>query len=128
MSVLGDALDQPGTSWTAEVPLPGGDIPDGNASTYRRQLHARFPTLPPRFIDRIVRSYGTRAERWLGDGSEAALGTEIVPGLFEAELRYLVSQEWALTAEDILRRRSKLGLHLPPDAEQIVDNWIAHHT
>ena len=127
-SVLGDALDQPGTSWTAEVPLPGGDIPDGNASTYRRQLHARFPTLPPRFIDRIVRSYGTRAERWLGDGSEAALGTEIVPGLFEAELRYLVSQEWALTAEDILRRRSKLGLHLPPDAEQIVDNWIAHHT
>ena len=128
MEILDNALRVPSTPWTAHAPLPGGDLPDGDASTYRRQLHARFPALMPRFIDRIVRAYGTRAERWLGDGSAAALGTEIVPGLFEAELRYLVSHEWALTADDILRRRSKLALHLPPDAEQIVDQWIAHHT
>jgi glycerol-3-phosphate dehydrogenase len=127
VDVVNEALHHPGQTWTAHAPLPGGDLPDGDASAYRRHLHTRFPELQPRFIDRIVRSYGTRAERWLGDGSRAALGTEIVPGLFEAEVRYLLTQEWALNADDILRRRSKLALHLPPDAAQTLDDWIAHH-
>jgi len=128
MDVVDHALNHRGQPWTAHVALPGGDLPDGDASAYRRQLHARFPTLQPRYIDRIVRSYGTRAERWLGDGSREALGAEILPGLYEAEVRYLLSQEWALNADDILRRRSKLALHLPPDAAQTLDDWIAHHT
>jgi glycerol-3-phosphate dehydrogenase len=128
MDVVDHALNHRGQPWTAHVALPGGDLPDGDASAYRRQLHARFPTLQPRYIDRIVRSYGTRAEHWLGDGSREALGAEILPGLYEAEVRYLLSQEWALNADDILRRRSKLALHLPPDAAQTLDDWIAHHT
>jgi glycerol-3-phosphate dehydrogenase len=53
------------------------------------------------------------------------LGAQVLPGLFEAELRYLVEREWATTAEDILWRRSKLGLHLPPDAARLLDAWLA---
>jgi glycerol-3-phosphate dehydrogenase len=52
------------------------------------------------------------------------LGRQVLPGLFEAELRYLMRHEWARTAEDILWRRSKLGLHLPRDAAQTLDAWI----
>jgi glycerol-3-phosphate dehydrogenase len=76
-------------------------------------------------VDRIVRSYGTRALRWLGRGDTASLGAEIVPGLYEAEARYLMQEEWALNADDILRRRSKLALHVPPDAATLLNEWIA---
>jgi glycerol-3-phosphate dehydrogenase len=121
LSPLLGGIHQP---WTATAPLPGGDLPEQDPSTYRRILHARFPALSPKFVDRIVRTYGTRAERWLGDGSHAALGAEILPGLYEAELRYLMLEEWACTADDVLYRRSKLGLHLPPDAAATLDDWM----
>ena len=52
----------------------------------------------------------------------------ICPGLYEAEVRYLMQEEWALCADDILRRRSKLALHLPPDATTLLDEWIARQT
>jgi glycerol-3-phosphate dehydrogenase len=58
-------------------------------------------------------------------GRLSDLGAEIVPGLFEAEARYLVDAEWARSAEDILWRRTKLGLHLPVDAAQCIDDWLA---
>jgi glycerol-3-phosphate dehydrogenase len=124
MSRLSPLLGGVRQPWTATAPLPGGDLPDQDPSTYRRILHARFPALSRKFVDRIVRTYGTRAERWLGDGSHAALGAEILPGLYEAELRYLMQEEWACTADDILYRRSKLGLHLPPDAAATLNDWM----
>jgi glycerol-3-phosphate dehydrogenase len=125
---LASALGDRHEPWTARVPLPGGDIPHGDIGAYRKELHARYPHLPARLMDRIVRAYGTRAVRWLGDGAATTLGVEIVSGLYEAELRYLLTEEWACTGSDVLRRRSKLALHLPPDAERLVDDWIARQS
>jgi len=55
------------------------------------------------------------------------LGEEVLPQLFAAEIDYLRREEWAQTAEDLLWRRSKLGLHLPPDAAARLDEWLAQH-
>jgi len=75
-----------------------------------------------------VKSYGTRLATLIGSASTLAeLGAEILPGVYEAELSYLVDQEWALSAEDILWRRSKLRLHLPADAGAILDGWLAQY-
>jgi glycerol-3-phosphate dehydrogenase len=61
----------------------------------------------------------------LGDAeSLAALGAEVLPGLYEQEIRYLIDEEWARDAEDILWRRTKLGLHLPPSASMQLAGWL----
>ncbi len=105
------------------------------------------PWLPGALVARWVRAYGTRTELLLAQagtwaaqrgtassgrrpanaagGTPAELGEEVLPGLFEAEIRYLQGHEWARTAEDILWRRSKLGLHLPPGSAQRLDDWLA---
>jgi glycerol-3-phosphate dehydrogenase len=128
MALIAGALGDPYRPGTAKASLPGGDLPAADPSAYRRALHERYPGLTGRMVDRIVRAYGTRAERWLGDGTPETLGREIVPGVYEAELQYLIEQEWACDAEDVLRRRSKLALHLPPDSFGIINDWIARHT
>lgn len=128
MSQLAPTLGRTYRPWTAGVPLPGGDLPDQDPSAYRRYLHNRFGALSPSLVDRVVRTYGTRAERWLGDGSPEALGQEVVAGMHEAELRYLMQYEWACTAEDILRRRTKMALRLPTDATTALDAWMQRHT
>ncbi|MFM7708045.1 MAG: glycerol-3-phosphate dehydrogenase, partial [Gammaproteobacteria bacterium] len=56
------------------------------------------------------------------------LGAEVAPGLYACELAYLADVEWARSAEDVLWRRSKLGLHLPPDTAQSVADWFAART
>jgi len=64
-------------------------------------------------------------ERILGNAASLAqLGEEIAPGLYAAEVEYLIGEEWARTAEDILWRRSKLGLHLPADAGDKLSAWL----
>jgi glycerol-3-phosphate dehydrogenase len=57
-----------------------------------------------------------------------ALGEELSPGLFESEARYLFDQEWAVSADDILWRRTKLGLHATPSSRQRLDDWLATRT
>jgi glycerol-3-phosphate dehydrogenase len=75
-----------------------------------------------------VKSYGTRLHTLIGSARNLAeLGAEILPGVYEAELSYLVDQEWATSAEDILWRRSKLRLHLPANASAVLDDWLAHY-
>src|SRR3546814_14370764 len=67
--------------------------------------------LPPATADRIVHAYGTDARAWLGEAQDwDALGGEIAHGLSVAEVEWIVAREWARTADDILWRRSKLGL------------------
>ena len=68
----------------------------------------------------MARSYGSRARELLA----APTGAEIAPGLFESELRYLVEYEWARSAEDVLWRRSKLGLHYTAEQREAVMNWF----
>lgn len=107
-------------SWTAAKSLPGGDFAISGAPALETALTLEYPFLDRTIVKRLVRSYGTRARNWLGDaGSLAQLGRDFGYGLFQAEVDYLMATEWARTAEDILWRRSKLGLRFT--AEQIAE-------
>ena len=114
--------------WTAGRPLPGGDLPNADFDAYRAALASRYPWLPASLLQRYARAYGSRAERILGGAvSLADLGEEVLPGLHAREIDYLRSTEWAVTAEDILYRRSKLALHVPADGPTRLEAWLARH-
>lgn len=121
-SVLGcDAVD-----WTCRAPLPGGDMPDADFDGFYREVLARYRWLPQALAQRLARSYGTRVQQILnGARGLDGLGEYFGAGLYEAELRYLVDAEWAVTATDVLWRRSKLGLHLNDAQAARVAQWLA---
>ena len=97
--------------WTATAPLPGGDFPTNGAAALKAEYGRAHPFLPAATIDRIVRAYGTDARQWLGEAKHwDALDGEIARGLSMAELRWMVTREWARDVDDVLWRRSKLGL------------------
>ena len=119
------APDRPG--WTDDVPLPGGDVPrdkgeSGQAAFARwcADLALRHPLYDRALLTRLTRLYGTETEAMLENGLGAKIG-----GLFEAEMRHMVDKEWARTAEDILWRRTKMGLHLSRDDQQAIGLWLA---
>ena len=90
------------------------------------RLRECYPWLPAALALRYARAYGTRVNTLLaGCAGMADMGIEIVPQLYEAEARYLMQHEWAMCAADMLWRRSKLGLHVPPDSAARLDAWIA---
>jgi glycerol-3-phosphate dehydrogenase len=111
--------------WTAGAKLPGGDLPQGSLAVFLRTVERRYPWLPPRMRRRCAHAYGTRLERVLGTASALAdLGRELLPQLYEREVEYLCREEFARTAEDILWRRSKLGLHLPGTSLEPLERWL----
>jgi glycerol-3-phosphate dehydrogenase len=123
----------PRGAWTHDAFLPGGDLsdwigkaqrPDTDFLRFVQALALRHPLLPPALCRRLARGYGSRVGTLLGDGT---LGAEVAPGLFEAELNYLYAHEWARCAEDVLWRRTKLGLHLSPAERAAVAHWCAAH-
>jgi glycerol-3-phosphate dehydrogenase len=102
-------------AWTAGVPLPGGDFPHDGVAALTAELQAKFPFLTPTWAARLIRAYGTDANLLLGRAKTAAdLGTDFGADLTEAEVRWLISHEFARTAEDVVWRRSKLGLRMTP--------------
>ena len=120
------ALGERRGGWTRSAVLPGGDLsgwigppqrPDVDFDRFVVAVRSRHPWLPPALALRLCRAYGSRIDRVLvaADGRPAAaladLGAEVAPGLHAAELRYLQTVEWARCADDVLWRRSKLGLH-----------------
>jgi len=121
-------------SWTAAACLPGGDLFGERPSKrsilefegWLSRLQEDYPWLPPALMRRYARAYGTRTRAML-DGCTGidSLGAQIVPGLHAIEAQYLVSHEWALSAADILWRRSKLGLHIGPGDAERLDRWLA---
>jgi glycerol-3-phosphate dehydrogenase len=105
-----------GRPWTATAPLPGGDLPNGDLELFVRELRIVAPWLPPDLARRYARAYGSRVEKLLmGARRLDDLGEHLGGGLYEVEVEYLHRYEWAMTAEDILWRRSKLGLHVGAD-------------
>ncbi len=113
-------------AWTAAAPLPGGDMPGADFDHFFDALKRQYPWLPAALARRYAHAYGTRAERLLGDAKNVAdLGSEIGDGLHEAEINYLTFYEWALTPNDILWRRSKLGLHVSPATVGRLTEWLA---
>ena len=120
-----ERLSVPGKSWTATEPLPGGDIPDRNFALFAHDLAAAHPFIPATFAYRLARAYGTRAHRILGTArSMPALGEDFGGGLTAAEVDYLVHEEFARTADDILWRRSKLGLHVPAETAGKLSKYL----
>lgn len=132
---IGELLGESRRPWTDSAPLPGGDLSDvldelrdpaTDIAAFQVQLRQRHPWMDLGLAKRWSRAYGSRALRLLdGITSRADLGAEVAPDLYEAELFYLKRQEWALTADDVLWRRSKLGLHCTPAQRQAVADWFA---
>lgn len=136
------AADQVGTMlgevrrpWTESAFLPGGDLselvdelthPEADMATFQHRLRQRHPWIDLPLLRRWTRAYGGRVLRLLdGVSSRGDLGAEVAPDLHEAELFFLKRNEWALTCDDVLWRRSKLGLHCTPEQRQAVADWLA---
>ncbi len=115
-------------NWTRTAPLPGGDLPMGGVATLVSSLEPRYPKFDRLYLDRLVRAYGTRAEHILGEAQEPGdLGEDFGAGLREAEVLYLVREEWAESAADIVWRRSKLGLGMTFGQIDLLDEWLARN-
>ncbi|HLK71562.1 MAG TPA: glycerol-3-phosphate dehydrogenase [Steroidobacteraceae bacterium] len=126
VDLISAALAWRRTRWTAGALLPGGDLPHGNLAVFLRTLTRRYPWLPEGLRRRYALAYGTRIEHVLGSAASLDdLGEEVLPQLFERELEYLCCEEFAHSAEDILWRRSKLGLHLIKSDLSRLERWLA---
>jgi len=125
---LGPFLPGMRPAWTATAPLPGGDMPGADFDRFLAGFRRRFPFLPEPMALRLARAYGTRAERILGQAASLDdLGPDFGGGLTRSEIDYLVAEEWARTADDILWRRSKLGLHVPEGTGAALDAVLGQH-
>jgi glycerol-3-phosphate dehydrogenase len=93
--------------WTAQVPLPGSDFASREAA--KRELAEHYPDVPALVLQGVFRRHGTGAAKMLGDGR---LGEDYGAGLTEREVTHFVEREWACSAEDVLWRRTKCGLHM----------------
>ena len=114
-----------GREWTRGSVLPGGDFDKSDFEGFCGAQSARYPFLSPKLVRRLCRAYGTRIERIIGSAaSPSALGEEVAPQLYEAELQYMRDHEWARKAEDALWRRSKLGLRLNASETARVAAWF----
>ena len=128
MAKLAPVLGLDERSWTRDAHLPGGDIPDADFAGFRAELAQRYPFLPEVMLERLAHAYGTRAKRVLGDaGSLGDLGEHVGGDLYARELDYLVREEWARRPEDVLWRRTKLGLFLDEDAEARLRAWFTRN-
>ena len=111
--------------WTASTSLPGGDFPMGGQDAVQADLAAAYSFLTPAHARRLVNTYGTLAAEILGPAqSMSDLGRDFGATLTEAEVRYLMTREFAITASDIVWRRSKLGLRLSAAEIRELDTWM----
>lgn len=136
VDLLCKALGNRKPGWTAQACLPGGDLygdtPQNCAvlryDEWRDKLLLQYQWLPRALVARYARAYGTRIHTLLAGRLKLEdMGAELEPALYAAEVDYLRRYEWAVTAEDILWRRSKLGLHVPPGAGARLAEWMAAH-
>ncbi|MED5620777.1 glycerol-3-phosphate dehydrogenase [Ideonella sp. BN130291] len=130
---LCESLGEQRAAWTDGALLPGGDLrawigapqrPDADLLRFQQALQKAHPGLPAAVVQRWARCYGSLVSQLL-DG--AGPGAEIAPGVYEAELRYLHQHEWARSLDDVLWRRTKLGLHLNDEGRAAVAAWWQRH-
>ncbi len=125
LSELLPALGVQAAPWTRAATLPGGDIPHADYERFSRDQAARYAGAPPALIQRLCRAYGTAIERIMGGACDTrALGAQVAPLLYEAELQYLREREWARSSDDVLWRRSKLGLRFDAAEAARVAAWF----
>jgi glycerol-3-phosphate dehydrogenase len=115
-----------GAPWTATATLPGGNLPADGVGGLGRALRGAYPFISESHAARLAAAYGTRAQTILSGRRQAAdLGTWFGGDLTQAEVDFLKAEEWAMTAEDVLWRRSKLGLTLSKGEVAALDRWLA---
>jgi len=111
--------------WTSRSPLPGGDFDVDQCAEQLAAMMRDFPFLDEITAERYLRCYGTRARQFLGTAqSWAEMGERFGAGLTECEVKYLQMTEWAERADDILWRRTKLGLHLTTAQKHRLSEWL----
>ena len=111
--------------WTAGVSLPGGDFPVDGVDDLITALQRDFPFLTARWARRLVRAYGTEARDMLGNAqTKEALGVDFGADLTQREVEWLIKNEYARSADDILWRRSKIGLQLTENQISTLDDWM----
>ena len=129
VDLIAGAIGSKGAHWTRNGTLPGGDFPPTGFEKLVEALRQGYPGLEPALLRRLARAYGTRATLVLGDAKEATdLGQMFGAGLHAREVDYLIENEWALTADDVLWRRSKLGLRIKPQDKERLAAYMAEKT
>ncbi|MGZ5686014.1 MAG: glycerol-3-phosphate dehydrogenase C-terminal domain-containing protein, partial [Usitatibacter sp.] len=109
--------------WTATQALPGGAVTHFNA--FRDEMHKKYAKLGRELVEGVVRRHGNRTETVLGDARGLAeLGRNFGAGLTEREIKYLRTVEWAMSAQDVLWRRTKCGLHMTDGERRAVEEFL----
>ncbi|WP_378943218.1 glycerol-3-phosphate dehydrogenase [Mesorhizobium sp. ANAO-SY3R2] len=125
LEIIEKHLGNKGKPWTHSAALPGGEFAVTGFDAEVAKLRSAYPFLEPGLARRLTRLYGTRAKALLGAAkSETDLGRNFGADLYEAEVRYLVENEWAVTAEDVLWRRTKRGLKLGREQAAALDEFL----
>lgn len=128
MEKLGPAFPDMRADWTAGAPLPGGDFSVGDVQTLIDQLRDTYPFLTDPWATRLIRAYGTQARTMLGDAQGIAqLGLCFGHTLHAKEVTWLMQHEYARTADDIVWRRSKLGLRMTQAEIETLNSWMTEH-
>jgi glycerol-3-phosphate dehydrogenase len=114
-----------GPDWTVKGVLPGGEIEGADVPRFLDKLQRDYPWLPRSLARHYARAYGARTQKLInGAASVAGLGQCFGPNFYEAEVRYLMKQEWAETAQDILTRRTKHALHMNAEEKAAFGAWF----
>lgn len=112
--------------WTAHAPLPGGDFEAGDFEKFLQRQADTYTFLPLDLLQRYAQAYGTRMDIFLKGCTDIEdLGDHYGDGLYQAEIDYLMTHELARTAEDILWRRSKLGLHVSDETVYNLESFFS---
>jgi D-erythritol 1-phosphate dehydrogenase len=125
MHKLTGIFPQMGGDWTEKAVLPGGEIPNADFESFLEAKRETYPWMPRALLHHYGRCYGARINRVVGSAAGVPdLGRHFGGQLFEAEVRYVVKTEWAQTAEDILTRRTKHGLHMTAEQISAFSSWF----
>jgi glycerol-3-phosphate dehydrogenase len=113
-------------AWTHTEALPGGDLDGRDFRGLMLDFRGRYPRLPKSWLTRVLRRHGSLAEEIIGDARmERGLGRNFGGGLYQREVDYLVKNEWARDADDVLWRRTKCGLHMSSAEKTAVRDYLA---
>ena len=125
LAKVGSILGARGAPWTAGVALAGGDFPVDGFEALVAKFSTQYPFLDRKVMQRLVRHHGTEVPLILGEAKSLAdLGTDFGNGLFEAELKWFVAREWAVSGEDVLFRRTRLGIAMSEAQIASVNEWM----
>lgn len=126
VNLLQPHLGREKENWTAKAFLPGGDIPNADFAAFVKSCEQQYPWLDKELLYYYARNYGTLINKIIGESkSMNKLGLHFGGLLYLAEVKYLQNHEWAISADDILWRRSKHGLHLSEDGQNALKMFLA---